>query len=868
MVEPGGQLGAYRLLHQIGSGGMGLVWLAERDDGEYRQRVAIKLLKRGMDSDEILARFRVERQILADLSHPNIARLLDGGITPDGLPYLVMEYVEGLPLDEYCRLRSPDLRARLSLFLGVCEAVHYAHQRLLIHRDIKPGNVLVTADGTPKLLDFGIVKLLDPAAVDRTQAMTGHAMLLLTPRYASPEQIRGEATATTTDVYALGCLLFELLTGRHPFHEALGDQPRLLREICLREPQRPSQCATVKAVAARQLAGDLDNIVLMALRKEPARRYGSVEQLRADVERHLRSEPVSARPSTLGYRTGRLLKRNPLAATGIAAAIVALVGGAAMSLWQAREANLQRQRAEQRLGDVRQLAHAMIFDVDAELEKGTTQARAVLVERALRYLDSLVKEQGLDALLKRDLAAAYEKIGDIEGNYTVINQLGRGSDAMAHYDVALKLRRELLAVDPGNEDYQQDLASSLQNLGDMRWSQGDAQAAHDSYSAAVKLLESLVGRAGAPLERQVNLARARNYLANVLYSQSRPSLLRFDDSMALHERSAAALRRLHQQHPAESSIRYWLESALFEMGNKRLATGRLDQAQPLLEEALALTRAWQAAEPDNTRALRAVALDLRKVAEVHVEAGRLSPAMQLMRESLQIRETLARQDPGNAGWQRDLAVALYTQAGWFDRLGQAADALAGYRRAAGIFRTLYERDRGNIVRRADRVETGTALAAALVRAGQLQEAQLLLEALGPELPPAAQLKAGAPLEEQAAFHAATRAELHAARRESAPAAAAAMDALRLQSSYSSADPLNVTSARDLARLQLRTAELLLSCRSGGDGSRCAALSMQPCELLRQSRATWERLESGAMLAHDYASHAARARELAARCPAT
>ncbi|MBK7116654.1 MAG: serine/threonine protein kinase [Proteobacteria bacterium] len=310
MVEPGGQLGAYRLLRQIGSGGMGRVWLAERGDGEYRQRVAIKLLKRGMDSDEILARFRVERQILADLSHPNIARLLDGGITPDGLPYLVMEYVEGLPLDEYCRA-LPDLRARLSLFLGVCEAVHYAHQRLLIHRDIKPGNVLVTADGTPKLLDFGIAKLLDPAAVDRTQAMTGHAMLLLTPRYASPEQIRGEATATTTDVYALGCLLFELLTGRHPFHESLGDQARLLREICLREPPRPSLCATMQEIPARQLAGDLDNIVLMALRKEPARRYGSAEQLCADVERHLRSEPVAARPNTLAYRTGRLLKRNP-----------------------------------------------------------------------------------------------------------------------------------------------------------------------------------------------------------------------------------------------------------------------------------------------------------------------------------------------------------------------------------------------------------------------------------------------------------------------------------------------------------------------------------------------------------------------------
>jgi len=858
-------LGAYRLLGEIGSGGMGRVWLAERGDGEYRQQVAIKLLKRGMDSDEILARFRAERQALADLSHPHIARLVDGGITREGLPYLVMEYVQGLPLDEYCRQNDPDLRSRLELFLGICDAVHHAHQRLLVHRDIKPGNVLVTADGTPKLLDFGIAKLVDPESRGHTQPATRDAVMLLTPRYASPEQIRGESTTTAADVYALGCLLFVLLTGRHPFQESLDDQPRLMREICQREPPRPSQCAASPQVTARQLAGDLDNIVLMALRKEPARRYGSVEQLRADVQRHLSHEPVAARPSTLGYRAGRLLLRNPVATVAVGAAVVALVAGTIVSAWQAREADLQRQRAEHRLQDVRQLANAMIFDVDAELEKGTTQARAVLVERALQYLDALAREEGLDSALKRDLAAAYEKIGDIEGNYTVINQLGRSRDAIAHYDVALRLRRELLESDPRNEDYQQDLASSLQNLGDMSWSQGEVQAAHGHYSSAVRLLESLVARPDAPTDRHVNLARARNYLANVLYSQSRPSLLRFDDSMALHEMSAATLRGLYARQPVQG-IRYWLESALFEMGSKRLATGHPAEALPLLEEALALTRAWLAEDPGNTRARRALAIDLGKLAEAIVESGQQQRARELMQESLAIREALAKQDPANAGWQRDVGAALYRNAGWMDRLERGADTFEFYRRSAEIFERLYQRDRENVVRRADHVETATALARALVRRGRLEQAAALLERVRKELPERAALVQGAPLEEQASFHASTRAELHAARRETAAAAAAAAQALQLRASHASADPLNVDSARELARLQLRTAELLMGCERHS-GARCAVAGLEPCALLTRSDETWRRLVVEGRLAPDFAPDATRAKSLRARCPA-
>jgi len=307
-AQPGEHIGPYRLERELGRGGMGEVYLAVRDDAEYHQRVAVKLLRGGLGGGEILARFRAERQILAGLEHPNIARLLDGG-RHGGLPYLVMEYVEGQPITDHCARLRLDVPARLRLFREVCAAVQYAHQNLVVHRDIKPSNVLVSTQGVPKLLDFGIAKLLRPDAPGA--GATSTHMRLMTPEYASPEQIKGRGITTASDVYSLGVLLYELLTGRRPHEvESAGrDLPALERLVCEREPSRPSlavERTPASSTLRRQLRGDLDNIVLKALEPEPERRYASAEQLSEDLRRHLEGEGILARPP--GTLT-RLVKR-------------------------------------------------------------------------------------------------------------------------------------------------------------------------------------------------------------------------------------------------------------------------------------------------------------------------------------------------------------------------------------------------------------------------------------------------------------------------------------------------------------------------------------------------------------------------------
>ena len=362
------QLGPYRLTRLLATGGMGLVYLAERCDTEFEQRVAVKLLHTGMDSTDLLQRFRTERQLLARLQHPNIARLIDGGATPDGHPYLIMEYVDGVPLDRYCDERSMPVSERLRLFCTVCDAVHYAHRNLVVHRDLKPSNLLVDTSGLVKLMDFGIAKVLDPEA-DRSAEVTATAQRLMTPRYASPEQLRGESITTASDVYSLGVLLYELLTGSAPYRLQKVWSPEFVRVVSEEDPlapsltvvQAPEAASTARGTTPHKLAqaltGDLDTIVLEAMHKEPAHRYASAEELANDIRRHLSGSPVLARPDTLTYRLSKFARRNRTLVAGVVVAFAALALGLVLSVTQYRRAVLAREREVQERAEAEWLAY-------------------------------------------------------------------------------------------------------------------------------------------------------------------------------------------------------------------------------------------------------------------------------------------------------------------------------------------------------------------------------------------------------------------------------------------------------------------------------------------------------------------------------
>ena len=475
-LQAGARLGAYEIIAPIGQGGMGTVYLAERADDTFHQRVAIKVLQHGPDA----ARFRDERQILAQLTHPGIVKLLDGGSTDDHLPYLVMEHVIGAPITTYAQ--RLDVRARLELFRNVCAAVQYAHQRLIVHRDLKPSNILVDADGAPHLLDFGIAKLLDPTADEGREAQTRTGMQLLTPEYASPEQARGETVSVATDVYSLGALLYELLADAPALRtEARGLE--LLRAICEVDPPRPSTVAPPER--RRAVAGDLDNIVGKAMHKDPAQRYPSVQALDDDLARHLEGRPVIAREATWRYRAGKLVRRHAGALVLAVAVSVALTALALVSLHQARRADEQAQRAARRFHEVEKLAHALVFELDDKIRDlpGSTAARELVVTRALEYLDRLAGEAGDDRDLGLELASAYMKIGNIQGD-TLEPNLGRPDDGLANYHKAVAILDRLERGTTADPRLEAARVAERYGEGFLRYSRGENPSAERMLAAA------------------------------------------------------------------------------------------------------------------------------------------------------------------------------------------------------------------------------------------------------------------------------------------------------------------------------------------------------------------------------------------------
>ena len=755
-------VGPWLVLREIGRGGMGQVLEAERADGLYEQRVALKLVRPGLGAD-LVARFRSERRMLASLEHPGIARLIDGGVAADGRPYFAMEYVEGEPILAYADAAGLNVEERLRLFLAVCDAVAYAHRRLIVHRDLKPTNILVTeADGAPepKLLDFGIAKLLDAAEGDTGEGLTRTGHYLMTPEYAAPEQVTGGPVSTTTDVYALGVLLFELLTGHRPYVFADRSPQAVARAVCEQEPGRPSTVAgrgggglhgETGAVSAaevasrrrtsaerlrRRLAGDLDTIVLQALRKEPERRYGSVEALAADVRRHLRGLPVSARTDTVGYRARKFVRRHRVAVGAALVVVVALWVGLGAALWQAgraeaaaAEAQAEAVRAETEAATAEQISEFLVglFGASAPAEsRGDSVLVRDVLERGVASLAELDDQPAVRARMQAVLGRVYYELGRL-GTSDSLLRAALASGDIATPDVAANARLVLSSVQMAQGDfdasivsartvldevqarYEEDhplVAAGLTQVGYAYVSQGRFDEA-ESY-----LTEAVAMQARLHAEPHLDHAEALDNLG-VLYYQQRD----YARALDLFRRALALQRELHADRPHPD-----LAISLDNVGATLLALDSLEQAVAYFEESVAM-QARLHAEPHLDHAI-----SLNNYGVLLLRTQRQAEAEQALQESLSIKRALFDPDHPSVG------ITM----GWLGQVamerGDTATAEARYRQAYAIAVASYEPGHGT------RIGAAHSLAGLLAESERQSEAERLylstytetLENLGPD----------------------------------------------------------------------------------------------------------------------------------------
>ena len=694
----------YRILEKIGEGGMGDVYRAVRADGQFTKEVAVKLVRGGFDTAFVLQRFRMERQILAGLDHPNIAHLLDGDTTDDGIPYLVMELVQGLPIDQYCDKHQLTVTQRLQLFCDVCAAVQYAHQRLVIHRDIKPNNILVTEEGIPKLLDFGIAKILDPATA--SEATLAHPM---TPEYASPEQIRGEPITTATDVYSLGVVLYQLLTGRSPYHPYLYPRARqssheLARAICDKDPARPST-VVLKTEAAdvsgkgsfthevsgnsgegsparlrRRLAGDLDDITLMALRKEPSQRYGSVERFAEDIRNHLEGRPVNASKGSWNYRAGKFMSRHRVGVAASAAIALVLIAGIVATVRQTRIAREQAQiaskeraRAEKRFNDVRQLSDSLIFDVHDAIENlpGATPARKLLLDRAVQYLDRVASDSGGDSDLQRELASGYQRLAVVQGN-SAESSLGDQNGADASNQKAVALFEAVAKENPNNATDQLNVAVlyRIMSFSDLLRPSG-----RQNLEKAMAITERVTKTDGA--NPRVWSERSIEYQNLGMMQNAAGDRARALESFQKYQ---SIRQDILKNHPEYRNIRSSLATSSVLVGNALALLGSRKEALREMEAAIALYESALKSQ-FNTNIERDLAFTKHKRGDIQLMEGDFAEALSSFREARKMIEPMANADPQNSMLKLDMVGAGYEEGRILASTGKYLAAIPPLQRA-------------------------------------------------------------------------------------------------------------------------------------------------------------------------------------------
>jgi eukaryotic-like serine/threonine-protein kinase len=654
----GKRVGAYQLVACIGRGGMGAVYRARRADAQYEKEVAIKLVRAGLGSDIVLQRFRAERQILANLGHPNIARLLDGGATASGDPFLVLELVDGDPIDEYCEKHNLSIVERLRLFREVCAVVTYAHRHLVVHRDLKPANILVAAEGSIKLLDFGIAKLLQAVPEDGAPAeATQTSLRAMTPAFSSPEQVLGLPITTASDVYSLGVVLYHLLAGCSPYRSTLGSTRDAIREVCETEPIRPSIAAaqiSSERNARVSLDRELDDITLRALRKEPDKRYSSVEQFSEDLRRHLAGLPVIARGDRLSYRTQKFWRRHRLAVVATGLAGVVLLAGLLITLREARIAEQQSALAAQHFASVRKLANTFIFQVHDSIKDlpGANPARDLLVSTALSYLDTLAGQAKSDRGLQRELAQSYARLGDIQGRPSSPNT-GHDKAAIASYSKALALYGQLAPASSTDGAVLSEMAQT-----------------HLSRSRVIMMVNG--DPAGAAQESQQSIALASTVAAmkpdDVIAKEALADAYAvhgYQESFAGHHAAAddaadtavAIMEALYRRRPNDPEV----ERKLFVCYSRRLTILPHDQPSPAaMERNLNMARKVLAfnlrrLDPEHDlSSSRSIAVDWTNVGILTYLKGDYSESVDAFRAAVAAVEKTAA-DAHNAQAQLDIA---------------------------------------------------------------------------------------------------------------------------------------------------------------------------------------------------------------------
>lgn len=698
-------IGSYRILGEIGVGGMGTVYEAIRESEDFTQRAALKVIRNGMSNMILLRRFRAEQKILASLEHPNIARFLDGGTTTDGDPYYAMEFVEGLSVVEHCRSNALSEKAIIELFRRICSAVSYAHSQLIVHRDIKPSNIMVNLAGDPKLLDFGIAKLLE---TDNSGGGTETQFGMLTPQYASPEQIRGEKVTTISDVYSLGMILHELLTGKLPYITSDKTLAQIIEIVSV--GNRSSAALTTQGRNRSTIfpSTDIQQIVNKALQKDPSRRYASVESLSDDLGRYLSGRPILARPDSVGYRFRKFIQRNRVAAAISLIAFVSLLGGTAATYWQSQKAEKQRILAEKRFAEVRNIANNVVFKYHDEIAKldGSTAVRQMLVSDALTYLDTIAADSSDDIGLQRELGLAYLKLGDVQGKLYSAN-IGDTSSAHSSYLKAVSLLGSVVAADPENMDSKEALLRSYDSLlSFLHRVEHTGETREELLTKASQLMEKM--SAEAPDNLEVITQRANLYIRIGDFYGHITRRDGLEKKFAIHSMALPLVEKLERSGSRDPEVLRTVARVYQRIGTDLMWLGEYSEnnhepgagdlfrkAIPYHDKMIEYIGLIENSEPGNPDVRRIKFAAYASIADSLTFAGDTDRSLEYAKRALELARQNKAADRNNREAEQDIANGFAQFGRIYQRMGDQPKALEQFRSAYDILLSIIERDPNN-----------------------------------------------------------------------------------------------------------------------------------------------------------------------------